>query len=425
MGIFINQSSIFVTLVILVSAACMALLLSKQDHLPMIGRRQLCKNVLEIVHSEEKNRNFNALALAGLINDVSDISESTVDFLVGITCNLQAPVHVMSASGKDALLRAYHDRVTSCGVSDFCADFSVIDQDPDTIEMFPNRVDRLAFIREQQRAELSSLYGGNDSTGDLTDNDFVIVFDLDLQKVPSMRDIEATMEHLVTKHTNLDVVCANGMFSSIDETYDTYATILEGDSWLLGEELNLGPDDQKVTQNSELMIFEENVAESLHEKKDHEVKMLAVKSCFGGLAIYRAKVWLDAACHYDDKVDAVTNSHLLKYRSIIDERVCEHVVFHDCLQKHHTNLQMSVAQNLVALYHDAESFTAIDGKAAFRAHRRAGYGDICHERCGKNNDKFVLCHVPSGDYSKAKTLCIDAGGVLAHLTNHGDFCGPC
>ena len=44
--------------------------------------------------------------------------------------------------------------------------------------------------------------------------------------------------------------------------------------------------------------------------------------------------------------------------------------------------------------------------------------------CGNNGDKVQICHVPNGDLSKAKTLCVSPNAVQAHL-NKGDFLGSC
>ena len=45
-------------------------------------------------------------------------------------------------------------------------------------------------------------------------------------------------------------------------------------------------------------------------------------------------------------------------------------------------------------------------------------------RCGKNMDKVLVCHLPSGDMSKAKTICISEWDVADHLA-HGCFLGSC
>lgn len=39
-------------------------------------------------------------------------------------------------------------------------------------------------------------------------------------------------------------------------------------------------------------------------------------------------------------------------------------------------------------------------------------------RCGKNNDKVVVCHTPPGNPEKAKAICIDQSDVANHLA-HG------
>ena len=45
-------------------------------------------------------------------------------------------------------------------------------------------------------------------------------------------------------------------------------------------------------------------------------------------------------------------------------------------------------------------------------------------RCGKNLDKVLICHVPPGNPSKAKSLCINANALEDHLA-HGDYLGAC
>ena len=46
-------------------------------------------------------------------------------------------------------------------------------------------------------------------------------------------------------------------------------------------------------------------------------------------------------------------------------------------------------------------------------------------KCGKNNDKIVVCHKPQGNPSNTKSLCISINAIQSHLSNHGDFVGPC
>jgi len=45
-------------------------------------------------------------------------------------------------------------------------------------------------------------------------------------------------------------------------------------------------------------------------------------------------------------------------------------------------------------------------------------------KCGKKNKKVEICHIPGGDYSKRKTICVTPSSLAAHLA-HGDFIGGC
>lgn len=50
----------------------------------------------------------------------------------------------------------------------------------------------------------------------------------------------------------------------------------------------------------------------------------------------------------------------------------------------------------------------------------------CEQRCGKNDAKSLLCHVPPGNPDNAHSICIGDAAVPAHLANHGgDGCGEC
>jgi cysteine-rich repeat protein len=52
--------------------------------------------------------------------------------------------------------------------------------------------------------------------------------------------------------------------------------------------------------------------------------------------------------------------------------------------------------------------------------------DCSDSPCGQHGHKAQICHVPSGDERKERTLCIGRSAVPAHLMHHpGDHCGPC
>ena len=43
--------------------------------------------------------------------------------------------------------------------------------------------------------------------------------------------------------------------------------------------------------------------------------------------------------------------------------------------------------------------------------------------CGNNGNKVLVTHLPGGDHDKAKTICVSANALKAHL-GHGDMLGP-
>ncbi len=47
-------------------------------------------------------------------------------------------------------------------------------------------------------------------------------------------------------------------------------------------------------------------------------------------------------------------------------------------------------------------------------------------KCGNNNSKVYVCHLPPGNPSNAKTLCISKNAISSHVGNHGgDYLGQC
>jgi len=52
------------------------------------------------------------------------------------------------------------------------------------------------------------------------------------------------------------------------------------------------------------------------------------------------------------------------------------------------------------------------------------------DRCGNNNQKVIICHVPHGNNGNPQTICISPNALSPHLSDlwnlhGGDYCGPC
>lgn len=79
------------------------------------------------------------------------------------------------------------------------------------------------------------------------------------------------------------------------------------------------------------------------------VKPVEVRSCFGGLGIYRSSTWFEKSCNYQ-----VSNPHdfmvgtapLTAYANQRDRRACEHVAFHECVRNANPNIKIAVQPDL-------------------------------------------------------------------------------
>jgi len=45
-------------------------------------------------------------------------------------------------------------------------------------------------------------------------------------------------------------------------------------------------------------------------------------------------------------------------------------------------------------------------------------------RCGSNNNKVMICHIPPGNPANPQSICVSPNAVAAHLA-HGDYLGYC
>merc|ERR1712157_300650 len=117
--------------------------------------------------------------------------------------------------------------------------------------------------------------------------------------------------------------------------YDSFATILLPDTFLYNPENRLFP-VIRTEENSAFLPPRAN-SDTLLNWLDQEggrvdtftgfKNPVPVKSCFGGLAIYRGSKFFEKECTY-----LVRNEATLKYANKFQERACEHVTFHSCLQ---------------------------------------------------------------------------------------------
>ena len=102
----------------------------------------------------------------------------------------------------------------------------------------------------------------------------------------------------------------------------------------------------KYTQGDIICLIKKKGAQS-------KTGTMSVKSCFGGLAAYRAYVYFADECQYQLASSMATkqddNTSIMRYASAKEKRPCEHVVFHDCL-KNSSKVEIAIDPNLITFW---------------------------------------------------------------------------
>lgn len=231
-----------------------------------------------------------------------------------------------------------------------------------------NRIAIIKRVREYQRQMIRNTVSNpgrilskrNDSSFPV-----IAVLDLDMFAYPRLFQIIQTSEMYIipsdnlgqTNHVKFHAVCANGLQRSRywesrphRNYYDTFSTVLLPNTWLHLESKRSIPRGGLEGENITLakMSQQEALNWFLREGKKHHsgiFEPVPVRSCFGGLALYGAYVWLHEDCRYD-----LYNKELDVYRGKQEQHTCEHIVLHECLRRK-LSFRIAVQPDLLTLWH--------------------------------------------------------------------------
>eukprot|EP00814_Leptocylindrus_danicus_P006866 CAMPEP_0116014036 /NCGR_PEP_ID=MMETSP0321-20121206/6056_1 /TAXON_ID=163516 /ORGANISM="Leptocylindrus danicus var. danicus, Strain B650" /LENGTH=833 /DNA_ID=CAMNT_0003483647 /DNA_START=2262 /DNA_END=4760 /DNA_ORIENTATION=+ len=304
-----------------------------------------------------------AVYFSGIIRDASTILPEIFSYMMDLNCNHHISIHLVAGGGIESCKEKYMTAKSDQYKDTACARFDVI-KEPDDVSLIPSRVDRIAYLRDFQREHLRLLLEGGKK------DDIVIVADIDLHELPEIKQLMHETDQMVKYHRH-DVICSLGVMSRPFGYYDTFATVLLPDTFAYplkgrlvpefyeGEDMSLVRSNEvygKFSQWDLLEYFENKGranASEMHSDDNNTPEFLPVpvKSCFGGLAIYSAPKWLDTTCHYNKNATSLT-----RYANKHDGRACEHVVFHECLQKGDTKATIAIQPALKTEWNDNKPF---------------------------------------------------------------------
>ena len=296
----------------------------------------------------------NSIIFAGIIKNMADISVNVLKFITRLNCERDVPVHIVASENEDVFVKMYVMLRNELYPSRACAPLLVV-KDSESMSFNDSRIDRITRVREFQRGEIASVLTGKD-----LNNVAIILADLDLVEMPTVEKVMGEASNMLN-HGGVDVLCSAGIYGN-SSYYDLFATILLPDTFVYRLESRMigeaGPDEDKSLIVGESFSREDLLAwfiqkgqrSAASDPSDQILPAMAVpvRSCFGGLALYRAEKWLNFRCKYTNS-DAINN----KYANQKNGQPCEHVVLHNCLKMIEPTTVIAVQPDMRTIWHRA------------------------------------------------------------------------
>mmetsp|Transcript_12883 Transcript_12883/g.19566 ORF Transcript_12883/g.19566 Transcript_12883/m.19566 type:complete len:944 (-) Transcript_12883:132-2963(-) len=310
-------------------------------------RRQSYRQMNAVKRPKQGAELEDRILLSGVIESGRDITLNVLTFLTHLQCSHDVYVQVIVGTGATELVdmqkRAKEELYPANAY--ICKEFDVFTNSG--LGKDVQRIKKIVAVRELQRLKVADFLHEKS-----LNEQIVILADLDVVRLPPVsRVIESV--RFVTENKVADVLCANGMDRN-NGYYDWYATILEPDTFIYPIEHRPntwdGEDKQFIMGEHGEMTSEKlwNWFREMggYDENEGTAWPVPVRSCFGGMAVYRADKFLDFGCNYGN----VTEDDL-RYANNIDGVPCEHVVFHNCLRRKDGTLKIAVHPTLNPIWH--------------------------------------------------------------------------
>ena len=289
----------------------------------------------------------------GIVRDAKEVQESTWDALAHAACSSSIHIHITVSRNadyaEDQLVRQRIGVIQMKSAQSYANIYIEGEKDLGITSLPSNRIERIAVVRDAQRQRVRQLWEENRPANASFQKDVVIVADLDLFRLPVTTGV-LTQAKYIAEHDDLDVVCAAGVtMASRHELwyYDTFATVLLPDTYVhplkrrLVKNYYAGEDPNLVRSDNQNGSFTQGDIMRYFQQQSAATGTARVRSCFGGLAIYRATTWFEESCSY-----TLNNTKSLeRYASAADGRPCEHIAFHTCLQDTESISKAKIAVN--------------------------------------------------------------------------------
>lgn len=265
-------------------------------------------------------------------------------------------IHISTAPSQQQLVAETLTRMQSTGEIN-----ELLSEDaPNNPLDFENRIARIKRVREYQRQMIRDNVSFKQSN---VKQSIIAMIDLDMFDYPPIsKVIEVAEKYILASPTSAretyDAICANGVQRSRWKEsfphrgyYDSFATVLLPNTWPVGEEKRTVPRGLLKGENVTLSklsvrgLLDYFLKEGSKGSKSN-YNPVPVRSCFGGLTLYRADAWLSSHCRYD-----LYNKSVDVYRGKEEHQTCEHVVLHECLREKYSDFTIALQPDMTTLWH--------------------------------------------------------------------------
>jgi hypothetical protein len=280
------------------------------------------------------------IILAALLVDGASMKDPSAQFLAEMTCNHGVRAHILVKGHSEVLISKYTDKKEKLFSSKPCASL-IVEVQPQAISKHRNRLKRLQQARDYQRKRVEETMVNN------VDSTVIILVDLDLKGF----EPDVMIEHakaVLGGHDNLDALCAIGTFEwTPPGYYDAFATVLLPDTFLYPPKLRLKgtwPEEDKSLYWAFNKEAQRKVYRWIIEQGDNGAVPVPVRSCFGGVGVYKGDMWFNPQCSYS-QIDPLD----MKYADRRNGEPCEHVIMHNCMRRTYPNFTIAIHPKLKAI----------------------------------------------------------------------------
>ena len=317
-------------------------------------------------NKKKSTNNKKLLILGGLVEDGSKVRNSTLHFLLEMSCVHNVEIYIVGRKNMKRLESQFDDFLRD-GKQQNCSSPSgsiYVYRQPIFVDRMDRRVQRISHAREFLRSLMTKRRQQEPV-------DVVGIVDFDLLQFPSPSQIIQHSNEMRLGKNDVDVLCAAGVLEWDGKFgyYDTYATVLLPDTFLKAphtrvsqqlrpeEDASMIPGSNNFTSMDLLKWLDIQGGDGgkSESSMSNSLNPVPVRSCFGGLALYQSEPYFDARCSYTMlPQDPILNA---KYAILDDEEsddsgeVCEHILFHECLRTQvDTNLSVAIQPDLRPLW---------------------------------------------------------------------------